>query len=289
MTAPSVRSRRSASPERALVAVAVALALLVAACGTGDDAEADPAGSPTVPGDVGAAGAGADPAGGVTGTVTVFAAASLTDVFAAVGEAFEEAHPEASVTFSFGPSSGLVTQVIEGAPADVVATASEATMDELVEADVLDGEPVPFATNGLEIAVPPGNPGDVDGLADLADEDLVVALCAEEVPCGAFAREALEGAGVEPAVDSEEQDVRALLTKVEAGEVDAGIVYRTDVVAAGDDVEGIAIPADDDVEATYPVAVPAGAGDVDAAQAFVDLLLSDEGRALLADAGFGPP
>ncbi|WCO68636.1 molybdate ABC transporter substrate-binding protein [Iamia majanohamensis] len=287
MTAPSVRPRRSASPGRALVAVAVAL--LLAACGTGDDAEADPAGSTTVPGDVGAAGAGADPAGGVRGTVTVFAAASLTDVFAEVATAFEEAHPEASVTFSFGPSSGLVTQVIEGAPADVVATASEATMDELVEADVLDGDPVPFATNGLEIAVPPGNPGDVEGLADLADEDLVVALCAEEVPCGTFARQALATAGVEPAIDSEEQDVRALLTKVAADEVDAGIVYRTDVVAAGDGVEGIAIPADDDVEATYPVAVPAGAGDVDAAHAFVDLLLSDEGRALLADAGFGPP
>lgn len=290
--APGPRSTDPAphrTSRRALLALGAVLALLATACGTGDEAEADPRGSTTVPGDVGAAGAGVDPATGVTGTVTVFAAASLTDVFADLGEAFEAANPGASVAFSFGPSSGLVAQVAEGAPADVVATASTTTMDALVAADAIDGEPEPFATNELEIAVPPGNPGGVTGLADLADDDLVVALCAEEVPCGRFGREALERAGVVPSIDSEEQDVRALLTKVVADEVDVGLVYRTDVVAAGDDVEGIEIPADEDVEATYPVAVPAQAGAGETARAFVDLLLSDEGQALLADAGFGPP
>ena len=224
-----------------------------------------------------------------TGTVTVFAAASLTDVISSLGATFEAAHPGTSVAFSFGPSSGLATQVREGAPADVVATASTDTMDDLAAAGVLDGAPRPFATNGLEIAVPPGNPGGVEGLADLADADLVVALCAAEVPCGRFAREAFAAAGVVPSVDSDEQDVRALLTKVEAGEVDAGVVYRTDVVAAGDAVEGIALPAEQDVTATYPIAVTDEAGDGATAQAFVDLVLSPTGQAALADAGFGPP
>ncbi len=227
--------------------------------------------------------------GTVTGSITVLAAASLTDVFAEIGDAFEAAHPEASVTFSFGPSSGLVTQVTEGAPADVIATASTSVMDELVATDALDGAPVPFATNALEIAVPPGNLGRVVGLADLADDDLVVALCAPEVPCGTFARQALDRAGIEPSIDSNEQDVRALLTKVEAGEVDAGVVYRTDVVAAGDAVEGIEIPADEVVVASYPIAIPDQSDQVATARAFIDFVLAPEGQSLLARASFGPP
>lgn len=276
MTLPP-RSRRAG-----LVLVAV-LALLAGACGSDDDA--------TGPSETAAAADGAteDGAGGATGALTVFAAASLTDVFAEIGEEFEAANPGASVDFGFGPSSGLVTQVTEGAPADVIATASTSTMDDLVAADVLDGDPTAFATNELEIAVPPDNPGMVEGLADLADEDLIVALCAEEVPCGRFAREALDGVGVEPSVDSDEQDVRTLLTKVQAGEVDVGVVYRTDVVAAGDDVEGIAIPEGQNVVATYPVAVTEQAEDVATARAFIDFVLSDEGRSALTDAGFGPP
>ncbi len=273
-----------------LLALVAVLALAGAACGSDGDAVADGTGSTTVAGDVGGAGAGAASSeAGAAGHITVFAAASLTDVFGDLGDAFEAAHPGATVDLSFGPSSGLVTQVTEGAPADVVATASRATMDDLVEADALDGDPQPFATNALELAVPPGNPGEVDDLSDLADDDLVVALCAEEVPCGSFAREALDRAGVEPSVDSDEQDVRALLTKVEADEVDVGIVYATDVVAAGDGVEGIAIPAEQNVEATYPIAVPGQAGDVQTARAFIDFVLSDDGQDVLADAGFGPP
>ncbi|HYI61579.1 MAG TPA: molybdate ABC transporter substrate-binding protein [Acidimicrobiales bacterium] len=256
------------------IAVLAVLLLLLGAAACSDD-------SPD--------GAGSTGGEEISGTVTVFAAASLTDVFTALGQAFEEAHPEATVELGFGPSSGLVTQVTEGAPADVIATAAEPDMEDLVDADVLAGAPVPFATNRLEIAVPPGNPAGVDGLDDLADEDLVVALCNEEVPCGRFARQALEGVAVEPSIDSDEEDVRALLTKVEAGEVDVGIVYETDVVAAGDAVEGIAIPADQNVTATYPIATVGDTDHAAGAAAFVAFVLSDEGRVALAAAGFGAP
>ena len=247
---------------RRLAALAVLVPALLAGCG-GDD--------------------------GDTGTVVVFAAASLTDVFEELATAFEEATPGATVELSFGPSSGLVTQVTEGAPADVVATAATADMDDLVAADALDGEPTAIATNVLELAVPPGNPGGVEGLADVADEDLVVGLCHEDVPCGRLAREALGAAGIEPSVDTDEEDVRALLTKVETGEVDVGVVYRTDVIAAGDAVEGIAIPDDENVVATYPIATVAGAANAEGAGAFIAFVRSDEGRAALAEAGFGPP
>jgi molybdate transport system substrate-binding protein len=229
------------------------------------------------------------PAEGVEGNVVVFAAASLTDVFEELGTAFEAANPDATVELSFGPSSGLVTQITEGAPADVIATAATSNMDDLVEADALAGEPTDFATNLLELAVPPDNPGDVTGLDDLADPDLVVGLCAEEVPCGRFAREMLANADVEPSIDTNEEDVRALLTKVEAGEVDVGVVYRTDVQAAGDAVEGIEIADEDNVVATYPIATVADAANAEAAQAFIDFVLSDEGQAALADAGFEAP
>lgn len=278
----------SSTLRRSAVALATVLLVLgAAACGSDDDSSGtttttittnpDPRARPERE---------VEPA---EGTITVFAAASLTDAFTALGEAFEEANPDATVELSFGPSSGLVTQVSEGTPADVIATADESTMEDLVSGGDLFGDPTPFATNVLEIAVPAGNPGDVDELDDLADEDLIVALCAEEVPCGRFAREALEGAGVEPAVDSNEEDVRALLTKIEAGEVDVGIVYETDVIAAGDAVEGIPIPADENVTATYPIATAAQSDNTDGAAAFIAFVLSDEGQDALAEAGFGAP
>lgn len=228
------------------------------------------------------------PATGATGTITVFAAASLTDVMAELAAAFEEANPGAAVELSFGPSSGLVTQIVEGAPADVVATAAPEDVEDLVAAGALDGDPSTFATNALEVVVPAGNPGDVVGLEDLADPDLVVGLCQTDVPCGRLARQALAGAGVDPSIDTEEEDVRALLSKVEAGEVDVGVVYRTDVLAAGDVVEGIEIPDDLDVAATYPIAAVARAANPEGARAFIAHVLSEEARATLADAGFGP-
>lgn len=274
---------------RPLLLILAVLALLGASACSDDDS--DDTATDTEVGDTAtttADGEADDPeaSGGVEGTITVFAAASLTDVFTELGEAFEEANPDATVEFSFGPSSGLVTQVTEGAPADVIATAATSNMEDLVEADALEDDPVDFATNLLELAVPPGNPGDVDGLDDLADEDLVVGLCNEEVPCGRFAREALEAQGIEPSIDTNEEDVRALLTKVEAGEVDVGVVYRTDVIAADGAVEGIEIPEDENVTATYPIATVGGSDNVEGAEAFIAFVLSDEGQEALAEAGF---
>lgn len=222
-----------------------------------------------------------------TGKVTVFAAASLTDTFTALADQLEQAHPDLDVVLSLGGSSGLAQQVLAGAPADVLATASTDTMD-TVSGDVA-APPVVFARNGLQLVVPAGNPGEVAGLADLADPKLRVALCAPQVPCGEAARNAFARAGVTPAPDTLEQDVRAVLTKVRLGEVDAGLVYRTDVLAAGDTVEGIDLPEQDQVASDYPIAVLDGAPNPVAARAFVDLVLSDAGRKVLKDAGFEVP
>jgi molybdate transport system substrate-binding protein len=263
-----------------LVAVVGAGSLLFAACG-GDDDDAADTGSETTEADA--------PAGStLEGDITVFAAASLTDAFDEVGGAFEEANPDVSVELNYGPSSGLREQIIEGAPADVFASANTSNMDQVVEADAA-AEPEDFATNQLQIVVPEGNPGDVTGLDDFANGDLLIGLCAEDVPCGEFGREVLANAEVEPSVDTEEPDVRALLTKVEAGELDAGIVHVTDVLSAGDAVEGIEIPADDNVTATYPLATLAESGNTEVADAFVAFVLSDEGQAILASYGFDAP
>jgi molybdate transport system substrate-binding protein len=233
-------------------------------------------------------GDGSATAGGGT-TVTVFAAASLTEAFTALGDAFEAAEPGVAVDFSFGPSSELATQIAEGAPADVLATADEQTMADAVEARTIDGEPTRFASNRMELAVPEGNPGGVEGIDDLADADLVIGLCAEAVPCGRLARQVLRSAGVEPSVDTDEADVKALLAKIAAGEVDAGLVYRTDVRAADDDVDGIAVPEEHQVVARYPLATVAGSARPEPARAFVAFVASPEGRAILERFGFGPP
>lgn len=255
---------------RRLAVVAAGLALLAGACG--DD------------------GGGADPTGdGPSGGVLVFAAASLTDAFTEVEAAFEAAHPDVDVQLNLAGSSALREQILEGAPVDVFASANMANMDQVVEAGAAAGEPRVFARNLLQIAVPAGNPGAVADLDDLADESLFVGLCAEGVPCGDFAREALARAGVEAAVDSDEPDVRALLTKIGVGELDAGIVYVTDVIAAGDLVEGVAIPAEDNVEAAYPIVALAGAPNPEAAEAFIGFVVGAEGRSILAGYGFAEP
>ncbi len=225
------------------------------------------------------AGCAAAPADESSGTVTVFAAASLTEVFAEVAEAFTAEHPGVEVVFSFGGSSGLAAQIEGGAPADVFAAANEQSMDGLEGATV-------FATNTLEIATPPGNPGAVEGLADLARPELAVALCAVEVPCGAAAETVLVAAGVTASVDTYEQDVRAVLTKVELGEVDAGLVYRTDVISADDAVEGIEFAAAELAVGRYPIVA---LSDSEAAAAFVAFVLSPAGQRILGGAGFGAP
>ncbi|MCZ2811063.1 molybdate ABC transporter substrate-binding protein [Modestobacter sp. VKM Ac-2979] len=225
--------------------------------------------------------------GELGGTLTVFAAASLTDVFTDLGDQLTAEHPGLDVQFNFAGSSALATQVTQGAPADVLASADEEQLAAV--ADLGAGDPAVFAENTLVIAVPAGNPAGVTGLADLADPGLTVALCAAEVPCGAAAARVFDAAGLTPAPDTLEQDVRAALTKVQLGEVDAALVYATDVAAAGSAVEAIEVPEAADVVNRYPLMVLERAPNPLAAEAFVDLVRSDTGRQALADAGFRLP
>jgi molybdate transport system substrate-binding protein len=218
----------------------------------------------------------------------VFAAASLTDAFDEVASAYEGAHPTADVEVSYAASSALREQILEGAPADVYASADPATMAEVVEAGMVAGTPRLFARNGMQIAVPVGNPAGIAGLDDLSRPDLLIGLCAPQVPCGILGREVLAEAGVVAAIDTEEPNVRALLTKIEAGELDAGLVYRTDVVSSAG-VVGIDVPPGFAVEARYPIAVLNGSGQAREAEAFVAFVLSEGGREILAAHGFEAP
>jgi molybdate transport system substrate-binding protein len=259
---------------RILFAAAAVAALALAGC--------------TASGDGGGEGPGTEIPDPAAGTITVFAAASLTEVFGALETAFEEQHPSADVVLSFGGSGALATQIIEGAPADVFAAASGAPMSLVADAGDV-GDSAVFTTNTLEIAVPVGNPAGVEGLADLADPDLTIALCDPSVPCGAAAETLMHLAGYQPSPDTLEQDVKAVLTKIELGEADAGLVYITDVIAAGDTVEGIEVPNAADVISEYPIAVVTGSPNSEGARAWVDFVLSEEGQAALAAAGFVAP
>jgi molybdate transport system substrate-binding protein len=275
---------------RRAVGAAILLAVGVLGFGTACAASADDAPAGAASGDTttGAGTIGGAPVRGKTlsGSITVLAAASLADVFEEIGLAFEAAHPSVEVTFSFGASSSLAAQALAGAPADVLATASEATM-----ATVVDGgaaaDAVAFARNTMTIAVPADNPAGIAGLADLAGADVRLAVCQEQVPCGAAAREVLANAGLAVTPATLEPDVRSVLSKVTLGEVDAGIVYVTDV--AGDDVTAVPVPDEVNATTTYPIAALAGSAHRDVAAAFVAAVLSAEGRAALADAGFGAP
>ena len=230
-----------------------------------------------------------DPRTDVSGTVVVLAAASLTESFTELGAIFEAAHPGSTVSFSFAASSELATQVEQGAPADVFASASPATMALVVDNEDAAAAPVTFARNTLEIVVPAGNPAQVKGLEDFARKSLTIALCAPEVPCGAAADKAFGAAGVTPAPDTLEADVKATVGKVTLGEVDAALVYRTDVLAAGDEVEGIEFPEAAAAVNDYPIAVLRNAPNAAAAEAFVELVLSPEGSGILMDASFDVP
>lgn len=224
--------------------------------------------------------------GSVHGTVTVLAAASLTEVFTTIGRDFERRRPGTTVRLSFGPSSGLAQQIQGGAPADVFAAASPSTMRQVGDHAV---DPVRFAENQLQIAVPAGNPGRVRGLADFAEPDLTLAVCEKQVPCGEAAVEAFDAAGVTPRPDTYGNDVKSVLTGVRLGEVDAGLVYRTDVRAAGSQVAGIDLPASATPVNHYPIAVLDEAPNPPAARAFVSYVRSAKGRHVLARAGFGLP
>lgn len=223
--------------------------------------------------------------GPVAGEITVLAAASLTEVFTDLGRRFEAEHPGTRVRLSFGPSSGLAEQIVQGAPADVFASAGPKNMQQVIDAGAGRGPRV-FATNRLQLAVPPGNPARIAGVGDLARPGVKLAVCQAQVPCGALAVAALAGVRVKPV--TEEADVKAVLAKVRLGEVDAGLVYRTDVLAAGAGVRGIDLPAGG-ASTAYPVVALARSENPATARAFAELVLSAAGRARLAAAGFGPP
>ncbi|WBB51249.1 molybdate ABC transporter substrate-binding protein [Verrucosispora sp. WMMA2044] len=256
---------------RRLALFAALLTVALTGCGGGETTDARP------------------PGGAVTGDVTVLAAASLTESFTRIGEDFEAANPGVRVTFSFAGSSALANQINQGAPADVFASASPANMTTVIDAGNGDGNPRVFVRNQLVIAVPDGNPGGVNGLADLAQPGVKVALCAEQVPCGAAAARALDAAGTKLTPVTLEQDVKAALSKVRLGEVDTALVYRSDVRAADDDVDGIEFPESAGAVNDYPIVVLRNAPNQPAARAFVEHVLSGPGQAVLAAAGFQAP
>lgn len=222
----------------------------------------------------------------MSGDVVVFAASSLADAFAAIGEAFSEANPGLSVTFEFGGSSTLASQLANGAPADVFVAADERSMATVVDAGRAQDSPVVVATNTLQIVAGAGNPRAITSLADLADPASTVVLCAVEVPCGRYSQQVLAAAGVSVTPRSWEQSVKAVLSKVSLGEADAGIVYRTDVIAAGDAVVGIDIDPSVAVTAAYPAVVTSAS---DAAAAFVAFLAGADAQRILSEFGFGAP
>ena len=234
---------------------------------------------------LGSCGGSSDP----SDQVRVSAASSLSDVFAELESAFEAANPGVDVILNLGGSSLLREQILAGAPIDVYASASADTMAPIVEAGLSDGEPRVFARGFLQIAVPVGNPAHVTGLDDFGNEKLFIGLCDQPVPCGDLARQVLARAGVDPVVDTGSPNVRSLLTKIEAGELDAGIVYVTDVRSVPGRVDGIAIPDAVNVAADYPIAVLAEGPNRDGARAFVDFVLSEIGQTILAGHGFVTP
>jgi molybdate transport system substrate-binding protein len=219
-------------------------------------------------------------------TLTVLAAASLTNSFTELGKEFEADHPGTAVRFSFAGSSDLVAQIQSGAPADVFASADLTNMAKLGDTAV---DPKDFASNTLEIAVPPGNPAGIARLADLAKPGLKLVICAPEVPCGTATQAVARSAGLTLTPVSQEQSVTDVLGKVATGEADAGLVYVTDVKGAGAKVEGITFPEASSAVNVYPISVIEGSKHADLAREFVAFVLSSQGHKVLADAGFGKP
>jgi len=261
--------------KRAIAALACAT-LMLAACG-----DAGPG-----PSDGGTAG------GAERRELVVAAAASLTAAFTEIGAAFEAANPGVTVTFIFGPSDGLATQINEGAPVDVFASASPTWMDAVLDEGPGVSGRTDFARNRLAIIVPIDNPAGVEDLSDLTEDDLKLVLAAEGVPAGDYAREIFANVGISDAaianVVSNEEDVAAVVAKVLSGDADAGIAYVTDVTPdVADQIALITIPDDVNVIATYPIAVVSGSEEADLAQRFVDYILG-EGQQTLADYGFLP-
>lgn len=216
--------------------------------------------------------------------ILVSAASSLTDVFGEIGDMFEAEHPGADVVFNFAASSTLREQILQGAPVDVFASADIANMERAT-----DDHYELFASNRARIAVPTGNPAGVTGLADFGRDDLLLGLCAAGAPCGDLAREVLSSAGITPVIDTVEPNVRSLVTKVAAAELDAAIVYATDVTGSDSEVEGLDIESEHSPVAFYPIAVVTDGPNPEGAAAFVEFVLSPAGREILAEYGFGSP
>jgi molybdate transport system substrate-binding protein len=248
-----------------LIPAVLALVLPLAACGGDDDGGSDQT------------------------TLTVYAAASLTSTFEQIEKTFEAEHDGVDVQLSFGGSSDLVTQIQEGAPADVFASADTANMDKLVDAGLTGADPQDFATNTLEIATPPDNPAGVSSFQDLGNKGLQLVICAAEVPCGAATQTMAEKLKVTLRPVSEEQSVTDVLGKVTSGEADAGVVYVTDVTAAGDDVHGVPFSESDEVVNTYPIAPVKDSDQSKLAEEFIAMVLGPTGQQILRKAGFGKP
>lgn len=269
--------RRSRLGRIGLAALSGSAVLLLAACSGGAaPAPSDSAATGDVP--------------AIEGTLAVYAAASLTATFTGLAETFEAENPGVTVELTFAGSSDLATQIIEGAPADVFASADERNMAKLAEAGLIEADaPIAFATNVLTIAVPPGNPAGVTSLADLENPDINTVVCAPHVPCGAATKMVEEAAGITISAVSEESAVTDVLGKVTSGEADAGLVYVSDAFGAGDAVESIDVPEAAAAVNLYPIAPIAETQHLAAAEAFIDFLTSEDGLGVLAAAGFGSP
>jgi molybdate transport system substrate-binding protein len=222
-------------------------------------------------------------------TLTVSAAASLTDVFNRLGKSFEEQNPGTTVRFNYGGSSDLAQQIVNGAPADVFAAANTSTMTTVFKAGLVNGQPATFVTNVLQIAVAPGNPKAVHKFADLTKPDLKVVVCAPQVPCGSATQQVEKATGVTLKPVSQEPDVRSALSKVATGDADAALVYVTDVKSSGGKVEGVDFPDASKALNQYPIAVLKNAPHADLADRFVALVRGPDGQRVLKNAGFGTP
>lgn len=222
-------------------------------------------------------------------TVTVFAAASLTESFGALGKQFEAQHPGVTVKFDFAGSSTLVQQLAQGARADVFASADQINMDKGVKDGVIDGEPTIFATNKLAIAVAKGDPKGISTFADLSRKGLTVVVCAPQVPCGSAARKIEEDTGVALKPASEEQDVKAVLAKVRSGDADAGLVYVTDVMSAAGKVDRVDFPEATRVINDYPIGLVKNAPEAELGREFMAFVLGTRAKQELGKAGFGAP
>jgi molybdate transport system substrate-binding protein len=255
---------------RVLAAGAVGLALLSAGCGGSTPTAAAPTSAPAQ-------------------NLTVFAAASLNETFTALGKQFETDNPGVTVKFNFAGSSDLAQQIVNGAPADVFASASDATMKTVTDADLTAAKPVTFAKNVLQIATPPGNPKKIATFADLAEPDIKVVVCAPQAPCGAAEQKIEKATGTALKPVSQESDVKSVLSKVETGDADAGLVYVTDVNSAGDKVQGVNFPEAAKASTNYPIAVLKNAPAGDLANQFLTTVTGERGWQALEQAGFAKP